>query len=408
MSNKPRSGDDTPELNEIPDYSSEEIPVPDELAADSKAAQDNQDNEVVTFSDTGLAQAESKSSSAAASKTKTPSEKTASSEKETGRAKGGKSFVWFSVKFLLLLAFSVITIVFSAIFGVTIYRSYFALPASVEVPVIQGEDIRTANAILAKSGLRLRIEEGRYSSKFPDRIVITQEPAPGKSVRKDREILAVVSLGPEQMKAPDLTGKSRREAEMLLANSKLILGKVTEVQKNAEKPNVIISQKPAPGSYVKRGAAINIEVNVGTGMSAKAVPDWSGKNVSAAAPLVEKAGLNLSRITWSVDEKAARGVIIGQNPPAGAEVASGADVEFEVSAGMPGNRMFVQKQIEVMLPPGSDIHKVKMVLVSSAGEEIVYAADHLVGDKVTAWVSGISGSDVEIYVNDKLFRRDKL
>ncbi len=401
MSNKPNVGDDSPELNEIPDYSSEEIPVPDELAAKNNEAQDKE--EVVTFSDNGSAQAEKKSSSSSSSETETPSDKAA-----PDKSKGGKSFVWSSVKFLLLLAFSVITIVFSAVFGITVYRSYFALPASVEVPVIQGEDIRTANAILAKSGLRLRIEEGRYSSKFPDRIVITQEPAPGKSVRKDREILAVVSLGPEQMKAPDLTGKSRREAEMLLANSKLILGKVTEVQKNAEKPNVIISQKPAPGAYVKRGAAINIEVNVGTGMSAKAVPDWSGKNVSAAVPLVEKAGLNLSRVTWSIDEKAARGVIIGQNPPAGAEVASGSDVEFEVSAGMPGARMFVQKQVEVMLPPGSDIHKVKMVLVSAAGEETVYQAEHLVGDKVTAWVSGPAGSDVEIYVNDKLFRRDKL
>ncbi len=399
MSNNPNAGDDAPKLNEIPDYSSEEIPVPDELAAQDRAPKDE---EVVTFSDNGTAQAGNKSSSAASSGKASP-DKTA-----PAKSKGGKGFVWFSVKFLLLLAFSVITIVFSAVFGVTIYRSYFALPASVEVPVIQGEDIRTANAILAKSGLRLRIEEGRYSSKFPDRIVITQEPAPGKSVRKDREILAVVSLGPEQMKAPDLTGKSRREAEMLLANSKLILGKVTEVQKNSEKPNVIISQKPAPGAYVKRGAAINIEVNVGTGMSAKAVPDWSGKNVSAAAPLVEKAGLNLSRITWSIDEKAARGVIIAQNPPAGAEVASGADVEFEVSAGLPGGRIFVQKQVEVMLPPGSSIHKVKMVLVSAAGEETVYQAEHLVGDKVTSWVSGPAGSDVEIYVNDKLFRRDKL
>ncbi|MCR5662879.1 MAG: PASTA domain-containing protein [bacterium] len=399
MSNKPNVGDDAPKLNEIPDYSSEEIPVPDELASQDGAPQDE---EVVTFSDNGSAQAGNKSGSDA------PSEKASSNGSKPVKSEGGKKFVWFSVKFLLLLAFSVITIVFSAVFAVTVYRSYFALPASVEVPVIQGEDIRTANAILAKSGLRLRIEEGRYSSKFPDRIVITQEPAPGKSVRKDREILAVVSLGPEQMKAPDLTGKSRREAEMLLANSKLILGKVSEVQKNSEKPNVIISQKPAPGAYVKRGAAINIEVNVGTGMSAKAVPDWSGKNVSAAAPLVEKAGLNLSRITWSIDEKAARGVIIAQNPPAGAEVASGSDVEFEVSAGLPGGRIFVQKQIEVMLPPGSDIHKVKMVLVSAAGEETVYQAEHLVGDKVTSWVSGPAGSDVEIYVNDKLFRRDKL
>lgn len=317
-------------------------------------------------------------------------------------------FVWSTVKSLLAVFLGVATLVFAVIFGITVYRSYFSVPESVEVPAIQGKDLSQANKMLKDLGLRLRIDEGRYSNKFPERIIISQELPAGKQVRRDREIVAVVSLGPEQILVPNLKGKSLREAKLILANDKLTLGNVTPVSEDRERPDEVVSQKPAAGAGVSRGTKVSLDVNKGFGMASVVVPDWTGKNVVTARALLDKVGLKMGRISWSTSSESAQGVIIGQTPPVGAQVLTGSEVEFEVSAGALGNRMFVQRHLVLTLPAGSDSHAVRVMLVSSNGEEVVYQGNHVVGDELDMWVSGPRSSDVEVYINDKLYSRDIL
>lgn len=68
----------------------------------------------------------------------------------------------------------------------------------------------------------------------------------------------------------------------------------------------------------------------------------------------------------------------------------------------------VRHKLEVFLPAGSEPSKVRVMLLTADGEEEVYNASHVMGDVLSLWVAGPSGSDAEVYVNDKLFIRDKL
>lgn len=317
-------------------------------------------------------------------------------------------FWLYALRSLILLFLTVATITTGVVAGITVYRTYFAIPDEIEVPVIQGKDMREVNALLKSMGLRLRLGEGKYSNKFPEQIIISQDPAPGDTVRRDREVIAVISLGPELMTVPDLSGKSKRDAEILLAENKLQLGKVKEVEKEGVKTSQIVSQKPQAGARVKRGTPINIDVNISSTMAGVVVPDWTGKNIATAQALINKAGLRLGRITWSPSGKVQQGMIISQSPPYGAEVAMGSDVELELSAGPAEERMMVQRMIDVALPSGSDSHDVRIVLVSSAGEQEVYRARQIVGEHLRTWVSGCASADIEIYVNDNIVKRDKL
>ncbi|MBQ7568499.1 PASTA domain-containing protein [bacterium] len=317
-------------------------------------------------------------------------------------------FWWKALRFMVLLFLSTATIAFGVVAGITVYRTYFAVPEEIEVPVIQGKDLHEANRMLNSMGLRLRLEEGKYSNKFPEEIVISQEPAPGKTVRQEREVLAVVSLGPELMTVPDLNGKSLRDVDIILAENKLTMGSVKEVEKEGVKTIQVVSQKPKAGSKVRRGTPINIEVNKGASVAGVVVPDWSGKNVATAKALIAKVGLRLGRISWSPSTAVQQGFVIKQNPPYGAEVALGSEVELEISAGAASDRMLVQRQLDLVLPKGSRYHEVRVVLVSGAGEEEVYHARQVVGDHLYLWVSGSAGSDVEVYINGNMVKRDRL
>ena len=317
-------------------------------------------------------------------------------------------FGWKTLCFLIVLFLSVVTITVGVIVGATVYRTYFAIPEEIEVPVIQGKDMHEVNRLLNDMGLRLRLEEGKYSNKFPEQIIISQDPAPGKTVRKDREVLAVVSLGPELMTVPDLTGKSLRDVDIILAENKLTLGKVKEVDKAGVKTIQVVSQKPKAGERVRRSTPINVEINRGSTVAGVIVPDWRGKNVATAKALISKVGLKLGRISWSPSTSVQQGFIIQQNPPYGAEVAAGSEVELEVSAGAASSRMLVQRQLDLVLPKGSQNHDVRIVLVSGSGEEEVYHARQIVGDHLYVWVSGAAGSDIEVYINGNMIKRDRL
>ncbi|MEW6277500.1 MAG: PASTA domain-containing protein [Candidatus Eremiobacterota bacterium] len=308
----------------------------------------------------------------------------------------------------LLLAFGV-TLVFSVIYGWTIYESYFKLPEEVEVPVVTGKNIEEANEILAQVGLKLQVHESRYTNKVPEKVIISQNPAGKRRVRKDNEILVVVSLGPELVEVPELTGLSLREAEIDLANAALVLGKVTWTEPDPEKAEEVLRQNPKSGKKVKKGTPINLHIQKGGGGQALTpVPGLVGKSLYAIEDVLTKADLRLGGVTWKFHQVAPRGEILSQGPPSGARVSTHTEVEVEVSAGPPEARAFKQRRLSIQVPGGSHTQRVSVLLNNGLGTDTVFDGTPGAGDRMDLMVSGLPGSELEIYVNEKLQKREKL
>lgn len=161
---------------------------------------------------------------------------------------------------LLLLAATLWSL---AVFGLTIYRDYLVVPEEVTVPEVTGSEIREAYEAIEKLGLRLHVHENRYDKTVPKRIVLSQDPEAGKQVRKGRTILVVVSLGPELMKVPTLSGESLRTAKIKLSNSKLTLGEVTFEEAAYGEEEAVIKQNPSSGKEVPRGERVHLTVRRG-------------------------------------------------------------------------------------------------------------------------------------------------
>lgn len=82
-------------------------------------------------------------------------------------------------------------------------------------------------------------------------------------VRAGRTILVVVSLGPELMPVPKVTGESLRTAKISLSNSKLRLGKVTFEEASYGQDEEVVKQNPSAGKDVPRGERVHLTVRRG-------------------------------------------------------------------------------------------------------------------------------------------------
>lgn len=146
------------------------------------------------------------------------------------------------------------------VFGWTIYRDYLYVPGEKKVPKVTGLEIKAAYEAIEKQGLKLQVHESRHDKKVPKRVVLSQNPPAGRSVREGRTILVAVSLGPELMEVPKLEGSNLRAAKIALSNAKLQLGKVTFEDAAYGEDESVTKQNPGPGKLVQRGQSVHLTV----------------------------------------------------------------------------------------------------------------------------------------------------
>ena len=310
-----------------------------------------------------------------------------------------------TVKVLLLLFLAGFTLAFSFWFAQRMYKTFWDLPQEVEVPNVIGEDATVADNALKTKGLNLRIVDSKYQDKYPSNTIIKQEPPGGIMVRKGREVMAVVSLGPELMEVPNLKGLSLRDSKVLLGNNKLRLGKVTKVTKSFAEPGEILAQKPFPGAKVKKGAGINLMVNKGDEPMVK-VPNLVGATVPESDNKLEKKTLQLGTIVWEWHDYVPKGQVFRQIPNPGSMVQPRTRVDLKVSGGQKGFDLNLkQKTLVLFAPKGEGLQTVKVRQVDTFGERTVYEGKHAPGGKVVLTVHCWGDTEIQIYNNTKLVKR---
>ena len=102
--------------------------------------------------------------------------------------------------------------------------------SNVLVPKVENVRIDKAKEMLKEQGLRYEIVDSVYST-FHKRMAVTeQDPAGGSEVKPNRRIYLIInSLSKPMVKMPKLVNKSFNLAKVLIKNSGLKMGKVTEV-----------------------------------------------------------------------------------------------------------------------------------------------------------------------------------
>lgn len=132
---------------------------------------------------------------------------------------------------------------------------------TVKVPPITGKSVRDAKFALERMGLKLgKVNE--IASDSPRDIIISQEFPVGVSIKKGASISVSVSAGTVQgnITVPDLIGKSLTEAEKIITDSTLKVGKINYQPSFSLLPNTIIDQYPSKGNKLNAGGTVDLFV----------------------------------------------------------------------------------------------------------------------------------------------------
>jgi len=199
-----------------------------------------------------------------------------------------------------------------------------------EIPSVAGMTEDAAASTLNAAGLIVGAVSTAYDEHIPAGRVISQEPAAGIEVPPGTAVAVKLSLGPPALPAPDVVGKARAEAEIILFAAGLRPGMVEEQYSSTVAAGSVIAQIPSAGTPVVAGAAIAFTIS--KGQERLNVPYVAGYSVTQAQSILVTMGFRLE-ISEEYSDVYAKGTVITQEPAAGTAVPPETSVILLVSKG---------------------------------------------------------------------------
>lgn len=191
------------------------------------------------------------------------------------------------------------------------------------IPALLALTPEAAVNLLAKSPLKVGEITEVYNAKVPKGFVISANPAPGTRVKRDTLVDLVVSKGIETF---DLTSYVGKNGEQALNELTAAGYNVTTTYAFDEKamPGEVISQNPAAGAALPKGAAVEIFVSKGSAFVY--IPNVMRYTQDRAVSVLEDLGLTV--VVKKVTKTAK--LVIGITPKVNAKVKRGTTVTLTV------------------------------------------------------------------------------
>lgn len=201
------------------------------------------------------------------------------------------------------------------------------LPAT--VPNVVGLSVAQAETAITATALTVGTQSVVGSVTAPAGEVTEQSPAAGSSQAAGAPVNLTISGGPP-VSTPNVVGLTLAAAELALAQTDLAVGLV--VTASAATPTgQTISQNPAGGTSVPRGAQIDLTLS--SGPAPLPVPNVAGSQLDVAAVRLEAAGFEVGSVARVSSGDIPNGEVISQDPLAGNLLQVGASIDLVASSG---------------------------------------------------------------------------
>jgi eukaryotic-like serine/threonine-protein kinase len=205
----------------------------------------------------------------------------------------------------------------------------FVLPHRTTVPDVLGDTLRTAQAEADQAGLMLVAGGEEYSSDVPANRIVSQSLDPGSEAEEGDRLSVILSLGPNLVPVPNVTGDTREAATNALADAGFEV-RVEKAYHDTVPQGRVIEQSPDAGTSHEVGRPVRITVS--RGRTPVAVPDVGGLTGSEATAILQAANLSV-RVVEEFSTEVPRDRVITQQPPAESTVREGGTVTIVVSKG---------------------------------------------------------------------------
>jgi len=170
----------------------------------------------------------------------------------------------FIFKSFLTTAFIIFVVGVGATCAFLVFQNMFDVSDTI-VPSVIGDELNVAQEKLYDAGLNIYVSGEEFDERISRNKIITQDPASGATVKKNREVYVVVSKGSKviALDIPDLIDKELKEATVIIEEYGLILGRITYTNHFSVPKDVVIAQTPEPGNVNSNSKEVNLLVSKG-------------------------------------------------------------------------------------------------------------------------------------------------
>ena len=212
--------------------------------------------------------------------------------------------------FLKIPLFFAFFILLGLSFGFLTFK-ILSFSRTVEVPSLTNLTMLEANEALSRAGLYLKVEGEDFDPTVQAGRIIRQDIPTGNKVKEKRAIKVIVSKGPRVSSIPLLVHQTLPDAESLLMQKGLSIGKLIYVHSDTEEKGKIIAQKPEP--HERLSDKITVLVSLGPYELIYVCPDFLNKSYEYAQETAENIGL-------AVEVKGSGNIVSAQKPKPGSLV----------------------------------------------------------------------------------------
>ncbi len=138
---------------------------------------------------------------------------------------------------------------------------------------------------------------------------------------------------PTTVTVPNVVGNTQTGATTAITAAGLKVGTITTQTSSTVAAGLVISQNPTAGATANSGSAVNLVVSSGAAPTTVTVPNVVNKTQAAATSAITAVGLKVGTVTTQTSSTVAAGLVMSQNPTAGATANSGSAVNLVVSSG---------------------------------------------------------------------------
>jgi eukaryotic-like serine/threonine-protein kinase len=272
----------------------------------------------------------------------------------------------FSLKRFVIYAAMLTVVLLALIVGYRYMGNYLIVP-EVTVPDLVGLSMEEVEKELTSLGLGFKVVRSMNSDSIPADSVISHDPPKERTVRKERVIEIVLSLGPNLAEVPYLIGRTELEARLMLDDIGLEMIVIQEYSEDVA-PGYVIRQDPGNEFRLTKGEAVTLIISEGKRpFSLRNFTGWILEDVKEWLNLY---GLVIRNMEDEYSEEFGEGQIISQYPASGDMVQAGDPVDLIVSKGRePGTFKTYPIDVYPQVPIGQII---KVYVEDEEGTKVVF------------------------------------
>jgi serine/threonine-protein kinase len=207
----------------------------------------------------------------------------------------------------------------------------------VKIPDLTEMSVADATQLLVERGLILEESGRRYDARVEEGKILAQDPPPDSSIKLQRKVKIVVSLGDKVTAIPDLRGGAARRAQITLQQQGMTVAGQVYTFSQREEENLVIGQDPLPGEVGPREGKVGLLISRGRRPRTYVMPDLIAQPEATAVEFLRRAGLRPAPVRRSVSRYYRPGSVMAQRPEAGFRVRSGDLVVLTVAREAGGN-----------------------------------------------------------------------